>query len=75
MDPLPESARQFLQCRKETLMVDLAIHLAVDVAEAREIIQPLVAAGQVQVVWLAMKTPLRDLCSCDRQEVLRWLAN
>ncbi|MBF0342103.1 MAG: hypothetical protein HQL95_14245 [Magnetococcales bacterium] len=68
-------AEVFLADRKEVLLADLAIHLLQGPEEIRELIEPLIAAGRVERIWRPMKSPLRDLCDCDREEVLRWMGD
>lgn len=61
-----------LRERREMLMADLAIHCLMDLEEARSLVQPLVESGRVERFWRPMGSPLRVLCDCDREEVLRW---
>ncbi|MBF0117018.1 MAG: hypothetical protein HQM04_18490 [Magnetococcales bacterium] len=68
-----EEAVTCLERRKEILLVDLAIHLLQGPEETRSLIEPLVASGRVERIWRPMQSELRDLCDCDREEVLRWL--
>ncbi|MBF0609681.1 MAG: hypothetical protein G8345_01580 [Magnetococcales bacterium] len=63
----------FLAKRKEALLADLAIHLLQDPEETRKLVEPLIAARRVERIWRPMKSELRNLCDCDREEVLRWL--
>ncbi|MBF0157068.1 MAG: hypothetical protein HQL57_07795 [Magnetococcales bacterium] len=70
---LLEEAVAFLVSRKEVLLADLAIHLLQGPEETRALIEPLVTEGRVERVWRPMKSNLRDLCDCDREEVLKWL--
>ncbi|MBF0191706.1 MAG: hypothetical protein HQL99_11300 [Magnetococcales bacterium] len=63
----------FLESRKEILLADLAIHLLQGPEETRLLIEPLMADGRVERIWRPMKSGFRDLCDCDREEVLRWL--
>ncbi|MBF0213078.1 MAG: hypothetical protein HQM00_05860 [Magnetococcales bacterium] len=68
-----QEAVAFLKKRRETLLADLAIHLLQGPEETRLLIEPLMADGRVERIWRPMKSNLRDLCDCDREEVLRWL--
>ncbi|MBF0182344.1 MAG: hypothetical protein HQM03_20200 [Magnetococcales bacterium] len=68
-----QEAVAFLENRKEILLADLAIHLLQDPEQTRSLIEPLLADRRVERVWRPMKSNLRDLCDCDREEVLRWL--
>ncbi|MBF0612761.1 MAG: hypothetical protein HQL55_16690 [Magnetococcales bacterium] len=68
-----QEVEAFLADRKEVLLADLAIHLLQDPEETRKLVEPLIAAGRVERIWRPMNSKLRNLCDCDREEVLKWL--
>jgi hypothetical protein len=64
-----------LQNRQEMLLADLAIPFLLDRDEARVLLHPLIAAGQVELFWQTRKTLGRKCCGCDAEEHVRWLGN
>ena len=70
-----ENIEHFIQERKELLLADLAIHLMVDLGEAKTLVEPLIQTGKVKQVWQPRKTIGCKLCGCDNEEYLHWVEN